>query len=1269
MGFLTYSNGAYRQFNLNDRMTKAEVLRGINAIGYRPGSKNTATALKYVRKRMFTSRTGDRDFAKNFVIMLTGDDPSTDPFAAATEACALQNDGVGMFAVGFGEVSDLRELDSYSSMPTSDYEILLRSEREMGEVPGLMLYKLKRARPRASPCPTKPPPTTTTRRPGPIKCTATGDVVFAIDSSGSVGQDNFYRVLNFTYFTVDGLDIDSGQFRVGVTTFSDTSRLEFNLGDFTKKEDIEQALKERVHYVYGNTHTAHALRRARTEMFTAPAGDRPDIPNVVVVVTDGQSNVNHELTLPEARALKNAGVTIITVAVGFTSETTELVGLTSAPVSQNLIYVTDYESLDKLKDQLIDPLCTDSNLCRNNPCQNGAMCLDGVRSFTCICPSDYFGETCNKRCGEPADVVIVLDSSTTVGEYNFGRLKEYAEHLVREMNKDACDINLGFMKYSSAAMTQVTLGMHSDAETNIRALDSISYSRGRANMAAAFRALRTEFFNGHNGDRSNARNIAYFLTDGTNDVNAAMAETEAELTIGSGVRVIPIGINMRTRYELENIAHLQGIDLIEIDDEPGLIENTDIILNPIYEGNEFCGENPCRNGGSCINEPFGYSCDCDIGYTGDNCEKRCMAKGDVVFAVDTSRYVSRQELKKVRRFLRSVVKRMRFKKNAFSVGLVQFSDWSRVVMDFDQGSDKRKAKANIATLRVHGGDPDPAQALAKANYRIFKGRGADREKPDYLILVTKSMRNERQLLEEANKLKVRGTRILGIGIGLTDSEEDYLRSAVSMPFSETAMIAKTADDLKGIADTVVGYMCEDENLCATNPCKNGGTCQRLGGDFYCECSAGFAGRYCENRCNARADVVFLLDSSGSVGHVDFRRVKQFAANMVSELSIGRDHTRVGLATYSSRSRHGFFMSEYYDVFDLQNAIAGISYEYGNTNTAAGLRLVREHYFNNGHGDRMDIQNFLIVITDGVSNVLPDQTLVEAELMKRQGVHIYAIGIGQFDAFEINAIASDPSSENAFVLKDYSLLKDISSSIVKATCRDPTVCDENPCRNGAFCIPGINGAFCECLSGFRGEFCEQSCTTTKDIMFLLDSSDSVGEANFKSALKFIYGIIEEFSGKDSFNRFALITFSDEVQIVFSLGRYNDLKIIKNAVKYTRYRPGSTNTADALSVASEISTSTYGDRYDAENIVFLITDGQSNVREHNTIPAADALKSAGARIITIGVNLNDMTEVEGIASSENDVYRVGSFSNLQDIKEDILARSCKNGEELKEEETTG
>ena len=65
-----------------------------------------------------------------------------------------------------------------------------------------------------------------------------------LDSSGSVGQANFYRVLNFTLYTVDGLDIDSGNFRIGITTFSDLSRLEFNLNDYTKRADIEEALQQ-----------------------------------------------------------------------------------------------------------------------------------------------------------------------------------------------------------------------------------------------------------------------------------------------------------------------------------------------------------------------------------------------------------------------------------------------------------------------------------------------------------------------------------------------------------------------------------------------------------------------------------------------------------------------------------------------------------------------------------------------------------------------------------------------------------------------------------------------------------------------------------------------------------------------------------------------------------------------------------------------------------------------------------------------------------------
>lgn len=44
---------------------------------------------------------------------------------------------------------------------------------------------------------------------------------------------------------------------------------------------------------------------------------------------------------------------------------------------------------------------------------------------------------------------------------------------------------------------------------------------------------------------------------------------------------------------------------------------------------------------------------------------------------------------------------------------------------------------------------------------------------------------------------------------------------------------------------LIGKVCEKQNLCASSPCHNGGTCRSLpGGDFKCHCIKGFQGRTC-----------------------------------------------------------------------------------------------------------------------------------------------------------------------------------------------------------------------------------------------------------------------------------------------------------------------------------------------------------------------------------------------------------------------------------------
>ena len=40
---------------------------------------------------------------------------------------------------------------------------------------------------------------------------------------------------------------------------------------------------------------------------------------------------------------------------------------------------------------------------------------------------------------------------------------------------------------------------------------------------------------------------------------------------------------------------------------------------PVEDINE-CASSPCQNGGTCTDLPNGYTCQCNIGWTGTNCE-------------------------------------------------------------------------------------------------------------------------------------------------------------------------------------------------------------------------------------------------------------------------------------------------------------------------------------------------------------------------------------------------------------------------------------------------------------------------------------------------------------------------------------------------------------------------------------------------------------------------------------------------------------------------
>ena len=110
-------------------------------------------------------------------------------------------------------------------------------------------------------------------------------------------------------------------------------------------------------FLAGKTNTASALNMARTQMFTVANGDRLNVPNFVIIITDGQSNINPTQTLPEAIEARISGIHIIVVSINQAPPNLEIRGMASAPDSNNILSITDFSQLTTIQQTLIQATC------------------------------------------------------------------------------------------------------------------------------------------------------------------------------------------------------------------------------------------------------------------------------------------------------------------------------------------------------------------------------------------------------------------------------------------------------------------------------------------------------------------------------------------------------------------------------------------------------------------------------------------------------------------------------------------------------------------------------------------------------------------------------------------------------------------------------------------------------------------------------------------------------------------------------------------------
>lgn len=117
------------------------------------------------------------------------------------------------------------------------------------------------------------------------------DVGIDIDSSSSVRRNNFEKVKAFLIQLVDKMHISHRMTHVAVIHYNHRAYLDWDFKSDRAKNAV--ALKKAIlnlKYQPGGTRTDIAMDKSMEEMFKVDHGQRPDVPHVLFVLTDGKTS-------------------------------------------------------------------------------------------------------------------------------------------------------------------------------------------------------------------------------------------------------------------------------------------------------------------------------------------------------------------------------------------------------------------------------------------------------------------------------------------------------------------------------------------------------------------------------------------------------------------------------------------------------------------------------------------------------------------------------------------------------------------------------------------------------------------------------------------------------------------------------------------------------------------------------------------------------------------------------------------------------------------
>uniref|UniRef100_A0A8C7CYD3 Collagen alpha-1(XII) chain n=1 Tax=Oncorhynchus kisutch TaxID=8019 RepID=A0A8C7CYD3_ONCKI len=186
---------------------------------------------------------------------------------------------------------------------------------------------------------------------------------------------------------------------------------------------------------------------------------------------------------------------------------------------------------------------------------------------------------------------------------------------------------------------------------------------------------------------------------------------------------------------------------------------------------------------------------------------------------------------------------------------------------------------------------------------------------------------------------------------------------------------------------------------------------------------------------AKADLVFLIDGSWSIGDESFSKVIQFVFSMIGAFDvIHPGGMQVSFVQFSDSAKTEFKLNTYQDKGRTLAALQLVRYMGGNTKTGAALKHVGEKVFTSDNGMRKYVPKVLVVVTDGRSQ---DEVQKSASNLIHSGYSVFVVGVADVDVAELRNIGSKPSERHVFVVDDFDAFAKIQDNLLTFICETAT----------------------------------------------------------------------------------------------------------------------------------------------------------------------------------------------------------------------------------------